>query len=126
MPTYLYECEGCGNQKTQKHGIKKNPKVQCDDCTNPMFRVITGGTGFIIKESNGPISSKPDSYFANAEWNRKRARKQRMKDKLEKHHYKDKGTVNEVENIIDNAKNMGNIEREAGASRVLDKMTGSK
>jgi len=51
MPTYLYECEECGEpfevfQQMSDNTFEKCPK---NNCNGKVKRIITGGTGFLLK-----------------------------------------------------------------------------
>ena len=57
MPTYIFECDTCHIQKELVFSINKCPKfVKCleKDCNGLMQKVITGGTGFILKGGGWP------------------------------------------------------------------------
>ncbi len=49
MPTYEYECKKTGEiyEVTQK--ITDPPLEKCPDCGGPVQKLISGGTGFIMK-----------------------------------------------------------------------------
>ena len=57
MPTYDYQCLSCGMRFESYQGIKEEPLDSCPDCTGVVKRIITGGSGFIIKggSSNGEL-----------------------------------------------------------------------
>ena len=86
--------------------MKDEPNVLCS-CGNKMFRVISGGTGFIIQEGNGDISDKSDSYWANAEANRIKDLKVRHSNFKEQLKYKDKEVIGKLETKAQNLKNTG-------------------
>ena len=48
MPTYVYECEGCGEFEVQQ-SISEPALARCPQCGIAVRRVISGGTGFIFK-----------------------------------------------------------------------------
>jgi len=58
MPTYQYECTQCGHQFEIRQSIKDEPLADCPDCNGKIQRVISGGSGFILK---GPGFYKNDS-----------------------------------------------------------------
>jgi len=37
---YLYECEKCGHQQSEMHGMSEDPKIKCEECNKKCFRVI--------------------------------------------------------------------------------------
>jgi len=87
-----------------------------------MYRVITGGQKFIIKEENCAESTKPDSYFANAEWNRKQNQKKKRKMAREKLRDKDKETMDKLHNKISNMERVGKEEESAKLIQQIDKL----
>jgi len=52
MPTYEYKCERCGYQFEVTHSMNENPVVFCPECKTRSKKIITGGTGFIMKGSH--------------------------------------------------------------------------
>ncbi|MBW1972154.1 MAG: zinc ribbon domain-containing protein [Spirochaetes bacterium] len=52
MPTYEYECIDCGYHFEVKQSISDNPINECPQCGGKVKRVISGGTGFIMKGGN--------------------------------------------------------------------------
>ena len=53
MPTYLYMCEQCG--EFEHHQPISEPAIEgCPTCGGPVTRLITGGSGFIMKGSASP------------------------------------------------------------------------
>jgi putative FmdB family regulatory protein len=48
MPTYTYGCERCGEFDLQQ-SIADPPLDSCPVCGGPVERLITGGSGFILK-----------------------------------------------------------------------------
>jgi putative FmdB family regulatory protein len=49
MPTYEYMCEHCGYSIEVQHSMNDNPSVECPHCKSVTKRLITGGSGFILK-----------------------------------------------------------------------------
>lgn len=49
MAFYDYECTACGHSQEEQHGMTEDPKIACAKCGQAMRRVITGGSGFIMK-----------------------------------------------------------------------------
>jgi putative FmdB family regulatory protein len=47
MPTYEYECQSCGYGFEMRQGI--TALEECPECRGPVQRLISGGTGFILK-----------------------------------------------------------------------------
>lgn len=46
--TYQYECKNCGNFEIDQ-SIKDEALINCPKCNGIVRRIITGGTGFILK-----------------------------------------------------------------------------
>jgi len=53
MLTYEYECETCGLRFERRQSIKEEPITECPECHGKVRRLVSGGAGFIFKES-GP------------------------------------------------------------------------
>ncbi len=49
MPTYDYECSGCGQAFEVFQRMSDEPLSNCPDCGAPAQRRISGGAGFIFK-----------------------------------------------------------------------------
>lgn len=49
MPTFDYKCKKCENVQEEWHSINANPEVKCTECNSECERIISGGTGFILK-----------------------------------------------------------------------------
>jgi putative FmdB family regulatory protein len=48
MPTYTYICSNCGEFDTHQ-SIREAALKTCPNCGSAVKRVITGGTGFIMR-----------------------------------------------------------------------------
>jgi len=46
---YDYVCDNCGEIKEEMHGINETPEILCDNCKIVMKKIVTGGSGFILK-----------------------------------------------------------------------------
>ena len=55
MPTYVYECEGCGEFE-QQQSIMEPALTRCPRCGKDIRRLIVGGSGFIMKGLGGSAS----------------------------------------------------------------------
>ena len=55
MPVYEYKCEQCGCVFEVSHSMSANETVSRPRCRSGARRIITGGSGFIIK------GSRPDT-----------------------------------------------------------------
>jgi putative FmdB family regulatory protein len=51
MPTYDYECSGCGHHFEAFHSISAEPLSDCPECGGSVRRMIGGGAGFLFKGS---------------------------------------------------------------------------
>ena len=51
MPTYSYECGGCGYVFDVFHGISAEPKIKCEECGKKCRRLMGTGAGIIFKGS---------------------------------------------------------------------------
>ena len=49
MPTYEYKCKKCGYIFEVKHSMNEDPLLFCPECKSQAQKVITAGSGFIIK-----------------------------------------------------------------------------
>lgn len=54
MLTYEYECKGCGKHFEVQQGMTETPVAQCPECGGESRRLISGGSGFILK-SRDPV-----------------------------------------------------------------------
>jgi putative FmdB family regulatory protein len=46
---YEYECDDCGHIQEEMHGMNEQPTINCEKCKSTMHRLITGGTGFLLR-----------------------------------------------------------------------------
>lgn len=51
MPTYEYECKQCGKRFEQQQAITDAPLKDCPECDGEVRRLVSGGTGFMFKDS---------------------------------------------------------------------------
>ena len=51
MPTYEYECTMCGLRFERQQAITEAPLALCPDCQGQVRRLVSGGAGFILKDS---------------------------------------------------------------------------
>lgn len=52
MPTYDYQCDGCGHTFEAFQPMRDDPLTDCPECGAPeLRRLISGGTGVIFKGS---------------------------------------------------------------------------
>ena len=52
MLTYEYECKACGHQFEARQSINDAALAECPQCKGNVQRLISGGTGFIMKSSS--------------------------------------------------------------------------
>jgi putative FmdB family regulatory protein len=53
MPTYEYECRACGRRFEEQQGMNEPPLEKCSKCGGDVHRLISGGSGFIMKGGQG-------------------------------------------------------------------------
>lgn len=51
MPTYEYECSRCGLQFERQQSMKDAPIQKCPECGEEVQRLVSGGSGFIMKST---------------------------------------------------------------------------
>lgn len=51
MPTYEYQCQNCGNHVEAFQSMGDAPLLKCPDCGGKLQRMISGGSGFLLKGS---------------------------------------------------------------------------
>ncbi|HON58304.1 MAG TPA: zinc ribbon domain-containing protein [Smithella sp.] len=51
MPTYEYQCSQCGLKFERHQSMKDVPVKECPECGGEVQRMISGGSGFIMKQS---------------------------------------------------------------------------
>lgn len=51
MPTYEYECSHCGLRFERQQSIKDAPVRKCPECGSNVRRIVSGGSGFIMKST---------------------------------------------------------------------------
>ena len=60
MPiTYEYECGSCGFRFERSQSISEDPVGECPQCGEKPHRLISGGSGFIMKGGEGGGLSSP-------------------------------------------------------------------
>lgn len=53
MPTYEYECSSCSLQFERRQGMNDKPVEACPECGGKVRRLVSGGTGFLMKDMGG-------------------------------------------------------------------------
>lgn len=54
MPTYVYECARCGEFEKQQ-SMTDPSLIVCPKCGGKVRKIISGGTGFIMKSGTAPV-----------------------------------------------------------------------
>lgn len=49
MPTYEYECSACAVRFERPQRITDPPLTECPDCHGPVRRLLSAGSGFVIR-----------------------------------------------------------------------------
>ncbi|MDD4861130.1 MAG: zinc ribbon domain-containing protein [Smithellaceae bacterium] len=49
MPTYEYECNRCHVRFERRQSMKDEPLKTCPECGGDVQRMVSGGSGFILK-----------------------------------------------------------------------------
>ena len=66
MPTYEYECDGCGKRFEKFQSITAKPLKKCELCGKPRARRLLGaGAGLIFKGSGFYITDYRDKSYAD-------------------------------------------------------------
>jgi putative FmdB family regulatory protein len=58
MPTYEYECGKCGKRFEQRQPITAEPIRECPDCGAEVRRIVSGGSGFVVKSSGSACAPR--------------------------------------------------------------------
>jgi len=58
MPTYEYECKGCGHSFEVFQSMSDAPLMDCPQCGKELRRLINGGSGVIFKGSGFYVNDK--------------------------------------------------------------------
>lgn len=67
MPTYEYECRKCGRRFEREQSIREPALTRCPECRGELHRLISGGTGFILKENGGQTPSRRSGHGCSLE-----------------------------------------------------------
>jgi putative FmdB family regulatory protein len=59
MPIYEYACEKCGSRSEFNQSIHDVPIGACPECRGKLSRIISGGSGFIVKGSSNLEVARP-------------------------------------------------------------------
>lgn len=61
MPTYEYECKACSKRFERRQAITEAPLTKCPECAGEVRRLISGGSGFILKGAGQGRSEKREN-----------------------------------------------------------------
>jgi putative FmdB family regulatory protein len=61
MLTYEYQCNNCGVRFERQQNMKDEPVKKCPECQGEVQRLISGGTGFILKSLDVGQTSRSKS-----------------------------------------------------------------
>jgi putative FmdB family regulatory protein len=59
MPIYEYICDSCGRQFELNQSMHDLPVETCSECKGTVRRVISGGSGFILKNAVSEHHTRP-------------------------------------------------------------------
>ena len=59
MPVYEYHCDDCGKKFEITQSMHDAPVDVCPECKGSIRRIISGGSGFIMKNSGPGITMQP-------------------------------------------------------------------
>jgi len=59
MPIYEYVCDSCGRQFEMSQSMRDLPVETCSECKGTVRRVISGGSGFILKSGASEHHTQP-------------------------------------------------------------------
>ena len=74
MPTYDYECQGCGYKFELFQNMTSDPIKNCPKCQGPVKRLIGAGAGIIFKGSG----------FYETDYKKKKEKKEKEESKDKK------------------------------------------
>ncbi|HQL01306.1 MAG TPA: zinc ribbon domain-containing protein [Smithellaceae bacterium] len=57
MPTYEYQCSRCGLHFEKQQPMNDEPLSVCPDCEGSVKRLVSGGTGFMMKGKTGRLQA---------------------------------------------------------------------
>lgn len=67
MPTYEYECRTCGRRFEEQQGMNEPLLEKCPKCGGDVHRLISGGSGFIMKGGQGRLGRSAGTCSLEAE-----------------------------------------------------------
>ena len=89
MPNYVYKCLECGHKMGQHRSIAERDNCPlCSQCCCSTKKIITP-ISFSFNEGERGESSKPDSYWNNAESEKQKRQAKEQKKVMEQSFYND-------------------------------------
>lgn len=67
MPTYEYQCSQCGLKFERHQSMKDAPVKECPECGADVQRMVSGGSGFIMKSSGTGVSMRDSAKSCSFE-----------------------------------------------------------
>jgi putative FmdB family regulatory protein len=67
VPTYDYQCRVCGHRFEQQQKINDAPLTECPKCRGEVTRLLSGGSGFILKSSPNRASGNRTGDYCSFE-----------------------------------------------------------
>jgi putative FmdB family regulatory protein len=61
MPTYEYECNSCLARFEKRQGMNDEPLRICPECGGGVRRLVSGGSGFILKSEGQSLRNSRKS-----------------------------------------------------------------
>lgn len=59
MPIYEYLCNSCGREFEINQSMQDPPLEICPECKGKIKRIISGGSGFIVKNAGSGLAFQP-------------------------------------------------------------------
>jgi putative FmdB family regulatory protein len=68
MPTYDYECDGCGHSFELFQSISESPRTDCPECSQPTLRRLFGTGAAVVFKGSGFYQTdyRSESYKSKA------------------------------------------------------------
>lgn len=66
MPRYNYSCEACEHVYTITHRMGENPEATCEECCEPLVRVLTIPLNYKIKEPKKKTGDVVKSFIEDS------------------------------------------------------------
>jgi len=59
VPAYEYKCNDCGREFEINQSMRDLPVEICPECKGTVRRIISGGSGFILKSAGSALAFQP-------------------------------------------------------------------